>query len=77
MANLKSGPKSEESLDSTGREESPPDTWNQCTFLCSFTPTPAEDVWKEMLSTLTQDVLDNNIALGLSKVPLHKPSLNS
>ena len=70
MANLKAGPKSEESLDSAGREEYPPDTRNQCTFLRSFTFTLAEDVWKEMLSTHTQDVLaDDNIALGLSKLP--------
>ena len=67
-ANLKAGPKLEESLDSAGREEYPLDTRNQCTFLCSFTFTLAEDVWKEMLSTLTQ-VSDDIIALGLSKLP--------
>ena len=68
-ANLKAGPKSEESLNSTGREEYPPDTRNQCTFLRSFTFTLAKDVWKEILSTLPQDVSDDNIALGLSKLP--------
>ena len=68
-ANLKAGPKSEESLDSAGREEYPPDTRNQCTFLRSFTFTLANNVWKEMLSTLTQDVSDDSIALGLSKLP--------
>ena len=68
-ANLKAGPKSEESLDSAGREEYPPDSRNQCTFLRSFTFTLAEDVWKEMLSTVTQDVSDDNIGLGISKLP--------
>ena len=68
-ANLKAGPKSEESLDSAGREEYPPDSRNQCTFLRSFTFTLAEDVWKEMLSTVTQDGSDDNIGLGISKLP--------
>ena len=70
-ANLKAGPKFEESLDSAGREEYPGDARNQCTFLRSFTFTLAEDVWKEMLSTLTQDISDDNIALGSRKLPLN------
>ena len=68
-ANLKAGPKFEESLDAAGREEYPQDTRNQCTFLRSFTFTLAEDVWKKMPSTLTQDISDDNIALDLSKFP--------
>jgi hypothetical protein len=69
--NLKAGPKFEVSLDSAGREEYPRDTRNQCTFLRSFTFTLAEDVWKKMLLTLTQDISDDNIALDLSKLHLN------
>ncbi|KIJ98157.1 hypothetical protein K443DRAFT_680954 [Laccaria amethystina LaAM-08-1] len=56
----KAGPKLEESLDSAGNQEYPQNVQNQCTFLRSFILTLAEDVWKTMLSTLTQDLSDNN-----------------
>jgi hypothetical protein len=64
-ANLKPGPKFEESLDSAGREEYPRNVQNQCTFLRSFTFTLAEDVWKKMLLTLTQDISDATTLLWI------------
>ena len=67
----KAGPKFEESLDSAGNQEYPQNVQNQCTFLRSFTLTLADDVWKTMPSTLTQDLSDNNNNSGFSKLLLN------
>ena len=66
----KAGPKFEESLNSAGNREYPQNVHNQTTFLRSFTLTLAEDVWKTVPSTLTQDLSVNNNS-GFSKLLLN------